>query len=463
MVSLRHFFLVLALALAAVQAAVLSPVSRSSSSHSDKLVDSIVGYYENIKFSGSGKNNWHYVDIEKVDQSTLRWVNRAGRQWTLSVISDAGVVDTDKLQVGTDCPYYSSGYTEAAIVRDANTGEISAIVGPGDEAYLRFPGAASQLVDSLIGHYENLKYTGSGKNNWHYVDVEKVDHSTLRWTNRAGVSWTLYIQDAGNGVNTDSLIVGSDCPYYKSGYTAAGIVRDEETGLVSAILGPGGEAYNRFPGTGSEVVASVVGSYENLLYSGSGKNNWHFVQIEKVNNSTLRWTNSAGVKWTLYVRSVGGKVDTENLVVGADSPYHSRGHTIAKIERDSKSGMVTAIRGPGNEAYTRDATSSAEIVASVVGTFENLLYTGSGKNNWHYVEIEKVDESTVRWKNRAGRSWTLSVITSDGKVDTTKLSVGTDCPYYSRGYTQAELVRDADTGAIRKVIGPGSEPYTRQY
>ncbi|PXF41669.1 hypothetical protein BWQ96_08620 [Gracilariopsis chorda] len=408
MVSLRHFFLVLALALAAVQAAVLSPVSRSSSSHSDKLVDSIVGYYENIKYSGSGKNNWHYVDIEKVDQSTLRWVNRAGRQWTLSVISDAGVVDTDKLQVGTDCP---------------------------GRSVLALPRRASQLVDSLIGHYENLKYTGSGKNNWHYVDVEKVDHSTLRWTNRAGVSWTLYIQDAGNGVNIDSLIVGSDCPYYKSGYTAAGIVRDEETGLVSAILGPGGEAYNRFPGTGSEVVASVVGSYENLLYSGSGKNNWHFVQIEKVNNSTLRWTNSAGVKWTLYVRSVGGKVDTENLVVGADSPYHSRGHTIAKIERDSKSGMVTAIRGPGNEAYTRDATSSAEIVASVVGTFENLLYTGSGKNNWHYVEIEKVDESTVRWKNRAGRSWTLSVITSDGKVDTTKLSVGTDCPYYSRGYT----------------------------
>merc|ERR1712038_411918 len=66
-------------------------------------------------------------------------------------------------------------------------------------------------------------------NDWHYVNISQ-EGGRWKWTNRAGVSWSLY--QAGNSV----LRVGDDCPYYNSGYTTATF---NETGIV----GPWGEFY----------------------------------------------------------------------------------------------------------------------------------------------------------------------------------------------------------------------------
>jgi hypothetical protein len=43
----------------------------------------------------------------------------------------------------------------------------------------------------LLGNYENHLYDKGGKNDWHYVTINKADDTTLKWSNRAGVSWTL--------------------------------------------------------------------------------------------------------------------------------------------------------------------------------------------------------------------------------------------------------------------------------
>ena len=63
--------------------------------------------------------------------------------------------------------------------------------------------------DSILGTYECHKYDGGGKNDWHYVTITKVNGNTLRWTNRANVSWTLTV-----GTDPFRLDVGQDCPYY---------------------------------------------------------------------------------------------------------------------------------------------------------------------------------------------------------------------------------------------------------
>ncbi len=92
----------------------------------------------------------------------------------------------------------------------------------------------------IVGDYENSKYDGQEKNNWHLVTISKKDENTYLWTNKKGVSWTL-TKIAGSG----DLSVGDDCPYKKEhGYEKAVVSRDSR-GFVTSISGPFGEAYVR--------------------------------------------------------------------------------------------------------------------------------------------------------------------------------------------------------------------------
>ena len=44
----------------------------------------------------------------------------------------------------------------------------------------------------MVGSYENLLYTGSAKNDYHYVEItEGSCTGQFIWTNRANVVWTL--------------------------------------------------------------------------------------------------------------------------------------------------------------------------------------------------------------------------------------------------------------------------------
>jgi hypothetical protein len=80
----------------------------------------------------------------------------------------------------------------------------------------------------LEGQYERLP----AKNNWHLVEISIKSPGKLQWKNKAGVKWTLTAQ-SGNG---NVLEVGTDCPYYKNGYT---LTTFNSTGIV----GPGNEFY----------------------------------------------------------------------------------------------------------------------------------------------------------------------------------------------------------------------------
>ena len=88
----------------------------------------------------------------------------------------------------------------------------------------------------------------------------------------------------------------------------------------------------------------------------------------------------------------------------------------------------------------------------LIGDFENHKYDDNGgKNNWHYVSIKfNKYANTYTWTNKAGRSWTL--YPQKDKFST--LRVGTDCPYYSKGYTEAEY---NEMG----IYGYGREFYTK--
>merc|ERR1712202_87614 len=59
---------------------------------------------------------------------------------------------------------------------------------------------------TFTGHFE---CRGENLNDWHFVDITYVGGNKFRWTNRAGVSWTLTSSEERN-----ELAVGRDCPYY---------------------------------------------------------------------------------------------------------------------------------------------------------------------------------------------------------------------------------------------------------
>ena len=63
-----------------------------------------------------------------------------------------------------------------------------------------------------------------------------------KWTNRAGVVWSLTAKyDSSDGLLI-AFDVGSDCPYYDDGHTLARVSYDDD-GKMNGVYGPGDEFY----------------------------------------------------------------------------------------------------------------------------------------------------------------------------------------------------------------------------
>jgi len=88
---------------------------------------------------------------------------------------------------------------------------------------------------------------------------------------------------------------------------------------------------------------------------------------------------------------------------------------------------------------------------------EDGYIDGGNGNDWHYVWLTNpsCDGLNYVWNNKAGASWSLAAVMSGDKID--YFIVGTDCPYYDSGHTQAQLSYDGE--AISSIAGPWNEPY----
>ena len=105
-----------------------------------------------------------------------------------------------------------------------------------------------------------------------------------------------------------------------------------------------------------------------------------------------------------------------------------------------------------------DTTSFTSVV---IGCYE----TAHPSNDWHYVQITwNENAGTFTWKNRAGATWSLTLIPMGDEWNTTNLAVGPECPYYNSGHKFAGLEWKGIPGAseISTVRGPWNEPYQRK-
>ena len=107
----------------------------------------------------------------------------------------------------------------------------------------------------------------------------------------------------------------------------------------------------------SSLTSGIIGCYERA----NPINPWHYVQITGDKNArNLTWENREGVTWILTLIPKGDGWNTTNLAVGPDCPYFNHvpnPHKFAGLEWKGMPGasVLSAIRGPGNEAYQRKA------------------------------------------------------------------------------------------------------------
>ena len=86
-------------------------------------LESIVGKYI-VDGYENNKNDWHYVKIMPInaENGEYLWENSAGVRWPLKQRPDM----PKKMKVGTACPYYKKGYTEA-LLKFNDDGKVVAI------------------------------------------------------------------------------------------------------------------------------------------------------------------------------------------------------------------------------------------------------------------------------------------------------------------------------------------------
>ena len=83
--------------------------------------------------------------------------------------------------------------------------------------------------------------------------------------------------------------------------------------------------------------------------------------------------------------------------------------------------------------------------------------SGYPQNNWHFVEVvpPSNDGRSFTWRNKAGVEWDLYPNYDNNTI--TSFMVGDNCPYYTDGYTRAEV--NYEDGQVVSIDGPYGERY----
>ena len=97
---------------------------------------------------------------------------------------------------------------------------------------------------------------------------------------------------------------------------------------------------------------------------------------------------------------------------------------------------------------------SRKITEKIVGNYV-CHQSGPNPNDWHFVSVRAMNDGTLKWTNRAGKSWRL---TPTGDSDT--YSLGSDCPYYEVGNTTVDVLWDENHQNVRSILFNG-EAYDR--
>ncbi|MGL1904056.1 MAG: hypothetical protein OCC49_18115 [Fibrobacterales bacterium] len=184
------------------------------------------------------------------------------------------------------------------------------------------------LVDLLSSSYENNAINVSATSNLDWIDVHYTINGSSQYNYRMSGA-----QKEFSFAIPQTLTFG-DVIEYSFTYALKGIATNstKETVVVPAVT----------------LAEKLVGTYENHLYDNNGgKNNYHYVEIIQVNQTTVLWQTRNGANWELYIRDG----DNTTLDVESGSPYYERYPTFTVVWN---AGEIVGVVGQGNELYNRE-------------------------------------------------------------------------------------------------------------
>jgi hypothetical protein len=217
---------------------------------------------------------------------------------------------------------------------------LSILVGFGIMAGTPSSGAAQITVEMLLGEYRHDPV----QNNWH-IGTITVQGTVMRWTNKAGVSWTLTLDSANQ-----RLLTGTENPYYGQGQREFTLI--VSNGQVRGFKFGGGTYVRQVTATQPSIAApspialeTLPGTYRHEPV----QNDWHIGSIT-AQGSGFRWTNKAGVSWSLTPDLANNR-----LLTGTENPYYQQG--LREFTLIVNNGQVTGFKFSGSN-YMRESTAA---------------------------------------------------------------------------------------------------------
>ncbi len=165
--------------------------------------------------------------------------------------------------------------------------------------------------------------------------------------------------------------------------------------------------------------------------------------------------------WTAATDIAAGTIINPTL---SNILFSAAGDQIIADQGDSSSpNFLYALNSEGNPGiWQSDSTSSNTSAlptglvngetAVAINEFDNAIYTGITSGT--QAELLAAISNSSKWKNRAGRTWTLQT-TKNREI----LKVGKDCPYFDDGHTTATVIWDGNQ--VLGILGPWNERYDR--
>jgi hypothetical protein len=214
-----------------------------------------------------------------------------------SIYSVTGDAQTQELVVDILMPETSAQAPVAEAMLDFDVGPLVSIVDTQTMAL--------SFADRVQGEYKADPLA----NDWGWGTIQLVD-GKLRWDNKAGRSWGLVPDEAQQRLTHDA-----ESPYHGDanyGYFHVKLADGQVTGISQ---GEHSGILHRIGGVPVLALEMVPGTY----HRDPVQNDWHAGTITQ-EGGALRWTNQAGVGWSLTP-----DLANQKLITGTDNPYYQQG------------------------------------------------------------------------------------------------------------------------------------------
>jgi len=247
-------------------------------------------------------NGWHYVTVSR-DGDSVTWSNQAGLSWKLDVKEERGSLSITN---GEGNPYEQDKPVPVYLL-DFKADPDKEVSWELQVLGTRFfkqdvPPITEDLFLCRWGAKEP-------QNDWHHVVIHRVGDK-LMWTNVAGVSWSL---DVEQGERNVKVTTGDGCPYGKGAVNLIPILKPGRP-VTSWELEYNGTQHVNAGGPMPPATMDVLLGCWCML---NPDELWQVATISRDGDSVI-WSNRAGDAWKLNVEEKDGSIVVMN---GEGNPY----------------------------------------------------------------------------------------------------------------------------------------------